>query len=168
MRSLRLRLLAATGGLLAVLMAIPNDSIAQGESASFESWPGLYAAAELGLGGRPLYQKLFPNGWPTTKDFRRMALEEGDGAFADSVGAVLGSGRGVPLDVSTYERFTFTQRQNEEKGKAPGNVQAHVAQRFEAFAKEANLQNKPEGFVPVFLPYSHSAPLIQTAFDETK
>src|SRR5204863_7030972 len=102
MRSLRLRLAVLAVTALAAVAAIPLGASAEGETAtiSFESTPGLYAAAELGLGGRPLYQRLFPNGWTTTREFRKMALEDGEAAFADSIGSIMASGLGVPLEVS--------------------------------------------------------------------
>src|SRR6185295_17420218 len=67
----------------------------------YEPGPGLFAAAELGLAGRPLYVKLFPSGWPTTKDMRHLTLECGEADFADTLGAFLGSGLGLTLETST-------------------------------------------------------------------
>src|SRR2546423_5773722 len=152
MRSLRrrLRVLLVPAVALAAALASSHEVSAEGDASaiSYESVPGLYTAAELGLGGRPLYQRLFPSGWPTTKEFRRMTLEEGEGAFADAMGAIMGSGLGVPLDVSTWERFSLEQQKN--NARAFGNVPALLADRWKAFRKESNLASEPEAFNPTF------------------
>ncbi|HZV02095.1 MAG TPA: hypothetical protein VFF73_35630 [Planctomycetota bacterium] len=154
-RKLAAVLVAALAG--ASFAGLPGAQ-AQGDAPTvFESAPGLYTAAELGLGGRPLYGKLFPNAWPTTKDFRRMTLEHGDGAFADSVGAFLSSGLGVPLDVSLYERW----KQNQQ-GKPVARV---MADRWNEFRQAAGLQAQVNAFNPTFLPYRRGDPGI-ASFDE--
>lgn len=150
--------------------SLPRLAVADGDapSSSFESAAGLYTASELGLGGRPLYQRLFPNGWPTTRDFRRMTLEDGEAAFADSIGSVLASGLGVPLDVSTYERWRLEQRQASEGGKAPGNMDVLMSQRWDAFRQIAGLAATPDAFRPVFIPYRRGDPVFEKTFDESK
>ncbi|MEZ0230388.1 MAG: hypothetical protein ACAI25_17325, partial [Planctomycetota bacterium] len=174
MRSLRCRPIVLIAVALGAGAALPLTVSAEGEAPapagaiSFESAPGLYAAAELGLGGRPLYQRLFPSGWPTTREFRKMALEDGEGAFADSIGAIMASGLGVPLEVSTFERWKLQDRQNTEGGKAPGTVSAHLTQRWDAFRQVSGLQEKADGFNPVFLPYRRGDPIPEKPFEELK
>lgn len=173
MRSLRHRLFVLTAASLLGAATIPHGVSAEGEAAtvSFESGPGLYAASELGLGGRPLYQRLFPNGWPTTREFRKMALEDGEAAFADSIGSIMASGLGVPLEVSNYERWKLQDRQNTEGGKAPGTVPLHLGQRWDSFRAVSGLTDKPDGFNPVFLPFRRGDPVpavAEKAFDELK
>jgi hypothetical protein len=169
MRSLRSIALLALAFAAPFAIVRPASRAADGDSdTSFESAKGLYAAAELGLGGRPLYQALFPNGWPTTKEFRRMTLDEGEAAFADSIGSMLGSGLGVPLDVSMYERDRLAKKQETGGGKAPGTVDAYLPTRWEEFRTLSGLQSTVESFHPVFLPYRRGDPIPAAPFDESK
>ncbi len=146
-----------------------GTALAEGEASSFDTSPGLYAAAELGLGGRPLYQQLFPKGWPTSKEFRRITLEAGEAAFADSIGAILGSGIGVPLDVSSFERKRLEDLKNSQGPKAPTTTEQMLGQRWQAFAAASGLAagSVPGDFKPVFIPYRHADPIIDK-FDDTK
>ena len=136
-------------------------------SAKFESSPALYAAGELGHGGLPLYQALFPSGWPTTRDYRKLTLEAGSGAFADNVGAILGSGLGVPLSVSDGERSRLKDLQA-GSAQAPGTVSAMLKARFEAFKALSDLKAPiDDKFMPVFLPFRRGEPVV-SAFDESR
>src|SRR5437763_970341 len=93
--------LLAASAVTAIVATRPAAGDDASAASKYEASPALYGAAELGLGGRPLYRSLFPNGWPTTKDYRKATLESGEGAFADNVAGIMGSGLGVPLSVSS-------------------------------------------------------------------
>jgi hypothetical protein len=146
-----------------------GTALAEGEASSFDTSPGLYAAAELGLGGRPLYQQLFPKGWPTSKEFRRITLDSGEAAFADSIGAILGSGAGIPLEVSSFERNRLEDLKQNQGSKAPTGTDQMLAQRWQAFATASGLPagTVPGDFKPVFIPYRHADP-ITANFDDSK
>jgi hypothetical protein len=163
----------AAGCALTVFAAValrPGGVSAQGAAAPpYDADDGLYAASELGLGGRPLYLKLFPSGWPTTREYRRMALEEGEAGFNDGIGAYLGSGLGVPVGVSTLARDRFAKRQKEDGGRAPVTLDAAQTDRFEQMRAVSGLAGPvPQSFAPPCLPFRRGTPSFKDKFDETK
>jgi hypothetical protein len=136
-------------------------------AARFDASSALYGATELGIGGRPLYQALFPSGWPTTKEYRRLTLEDGEAAFVDNVAALLGSGLGVPLTASSGERARLEDLQKLDP-KTPSSLPTALKERFEAFRQLAGLPGAvDERFIPVFLPFRRGEPSV-SSFDETK
>ncbi len=147
MRSLRRMSLVALPVALSFTL---GTALAEGET--FETSPGLYAAAELGLGGRPLQEQLFRKGWPTTREFRRIA-QDAEAAFGDSIGAILGSGMGVPLEASRFERERLDDMKN--RPRPPATTDAMLALRWQAFAQVSGLASAPAGFKPIFIPYRH-------------
>lgn len=156
------------GSTVAALLATRPAAGDEANGASkYEATPALYGAVELGLGGRPLYQSLFPNGWPTTKDFRRATLDASEGAFVDNVAGIMGSGLGVPLTVSTGMRNRLAEV-GKLDAKAPTSLLAFLKDRYELFRHESGLaQAVDDKFVPVFLPFRRGEPIVN-GFDEAR
>jgi hypothetical protein len=149
--------------LLAVgLIAGPQRAAADdARMPDFDARVGGYAAAELSLSGAPFFRLFFRRGWPTTKVFRGLAIQDAQGAADDNVTAVMTSELGVALADSLYIRDQL--RASRFKGaESWGRGQDVVATKLQEFAELAGLEVTPR-FKPILFELPLSRPSLTRA-----
>jgi hypothetical protein len=123
---------------------------ADAQDTRFDSADGLYAAYELSQGGRPLYAKLFANGWPTDDEY--VALTQRIGAETSDllVSVYLASKAGLPLRVSDFQ-LARTQAQ-EKAGRKPGTPADVLSKDLRLYRALSGYHPSVRGLQPIFLP----------------
>ena len=136
-------------GALALVALWGGPVYAQGAQ-GFEASSALYGAHELQAGGRPLYARLFAQGWPTDRGYRRLTLETA-GDTADRLFATyLASGVGLTLADSSYQRARHDEKV--KAGERFATPSALLADELRLYRTLTGYQAQADSISPVVFP----------------
>lgn len=123
---------------------------ANAQDKNFDSADGLYAAYELSQGGRPLYDSLFANGWPTDDEYTALTQQVGAETSDLLVSVYLASKAGLPLQVSDFQ-LAKTQAQA-KAGRKPGSPADVLSQDLRLYRTLSGYEPGVRNLQPIFLP----------------
>lgn len=137
---------------LAAALGVASPALAQ-ESNRLDTADRAYATYELLRGGRPLSEELFRLGWPTGRDWQQLTVETSGEAGAWLVQSLLGSGAGLRLSASGYERARAEQAKRAgENVQGPAALLRRELQAYRVIAGAPPGLTLPGGWDPTFLP----------------
>ncbi len=148
-------------GLLALTGALLCAAPSRADDARFEAAECLLAAAELIAGGAALDEELFARGWPTSPDYRAVTRDLAGQGVDAVVMAYLGSGCGLPLGSTSYQRARLE--------RAPGGMPSPVAlvrAELAAYRNAAGATSLtlPGTFEPVGVPFQRGKAELERAW----